>query len=107
MNLPGGIEWVIIMVVALLIFGKRLPEIMRGMGSSVREFKRGMETGPEESHQQPAHVAPAVSGIQTVPRQSSPPFVPTVSSTAVESAAPSVEPGPSPAVPNERLDNLN
>ncbi len=46
--LPGGIEWVIILVVAILIFGRRLPEIMRGMGSSVREFKKGVEVGEEK-----------------------------------------------------------
>ncbi|TVR46088.1 MAG: twin-arginine translocase TatA/TatE family subunit [Planctomycetota bacterium] len=42
-GLPGGYEWIIILVVALLIFGSRLPRIMRGLGSSVREFRDGME----------------------------------------------------------------
>jgi sec-independent protein translocase protein TatA len=41
--LPGGMEWIIILVVMLLLFGKRLPEIMRGLGSSAREFKKGMD----------------------------------------------------------------
>jgi TatA/E family protein of Tat protein translocase len=27
----------------LLLFGKRLPDIMRGLGGSVREFKKGMD----------------------------------------------------------------
>jgi sec-independent protein translocase protein TatA len=39
----SGWELIIILMVALLLFGRRLPDIMRGMGSSVREFKKGME----------------------------------------------------------------
>ena len=42
-GMPAGSEYLIILVVALLLFGKRLPEIMRGLGSSVREFKKGMD----------------------------------------------------------------
>jgi sec-independent protein translocase protein TatA len=39
----GGMHWLIILFVALLLFGKRLPEILRGLGGSVREFKKGLE----------------------------------------------------------------
>jgi len=46
-TMPGGSEWLIILVIALLLFGKRLPEIMRGLGSSVRSFKKGMDTDGE------------------------------------------------------------
>lgn len=41
-GLPGGIEWFIILLVALLLFGKRLPEVARSMGSSITEFKKGI-----------------------------------------------------------------
>jgi sec-independent protein translocase protein TatA len=47
--LPGGFEWVIILVVALLLFGTRLPKIMRGLGSSVKEFKDGIEVGEAQT----------------------------------------------------------
>jgi sec-independent protein translocase protein TatA len=42
-GMPGGIEWIIILIVALLIFGKRLPEVMRSMGKGIVEFKKGVK----------------------------------------------------------------
>lgn len=39
----GTWELLIILIVALLVFGKRLPEVMLGLGKSVNEFKRGMQ----------------------------------------------------------------
>ena len=38
-SLPGGMEWVIILFVVLLLFGgKKIPELMRGLGKGIREF---------------------------------------------------------------------
>ncbi len=42
-GMPGGIEWIIILIVALIIFGKRLPEVMRSMGRGIVEFKKGVK----------------------------------------------------------------
>lgn len=40
MGMPGGFELVIIFLVVLLVFGaKRIPEIARGVGKGIREFK--------------------------------------------------------------------
>ncbi|MDA3959704.1 MAG: twin-arginine translocase TatA/TatE family subunit [Planctomycetota bacterium] len=47
-GMPGGIEWVIILVVALLLFGRRLPEVMRGLGGGMREFRKGIDGSEEE-----------------------------------------------------------
>jgi TatA/E family protein of Tat protein translocase len=53
----SGIHWIIILVVALLLFGRRLPEIMRGLGGSIREFKKGIDVGgePENNFPDGAH----------------------------------------------------
>lgn len=37
--MPGGTEWILIVVVILLLFGgKKIPELMRGIGRGMREF---------------------------------------------------------------------
>ena len=41
-SMPGGWEWIIILIVALLIFGKRLPEVMKSLGRGIVEFKKGV-----------------------------------------------------------------
>lgn len=44
----GGPELIVVLVIALLIFGTRLPKVMRGLGQSVSAFKDGMrEVQPE------------------------------------------------------------
>ena len=40
----GGSELLVIMLVVLLLFGgKKIPELMRGLGKGVRSFKDGMK----------------------------------------------------------------
>ena len=45
----GTTEIIVIGAIALLLFGgKKLPELMRGLGKGVKEFKEGMKEVKEE-----------------------------------------------------------
>jgi TatA/E family protein of Tat protein translocase len=49
MNLPGGSELIIILLVLLLLFGaSRLPKLARSMGQAGKEFKQGLKEGHKE-----------------------------------------------------------
>jgi len=41
-SFPGTWEWVVILIVALLLFGRRLPDVARSLGKSIVEFKKGI-----------------------------------------------------------------
>ena len=41
-GMPGGMEWIVLLVIGLLIFGRRLPEVGRSLGRGIVEFKRGV-----------------------------------------------------------------
>ena len=45
LSMPGGSEWILIIVVVLLMFGgKKIPELMKGIGRGMREFKNAKES---------------------------------------------------------------
>lgn len=47
--LPSGSEWIIILLVVLLLFGgKKIPELMRGLGKGIKSFKEGVNEAKEE-----------------------------------------------------------
>ncbi len=49
MNIPGGFELLIVLVVVLLLFGaSRLPKLARSLGEAGRELKSGMKEGAKE-----------------------------------------------------------
>ena len=62
-------HWLLIALVILLLFGgRKIPEMMRGMGEGIRSFKEGMRgdgptnppaNPPAASQQPPAPAAPA------------------------------------------------
>ncbi|HIX55558.1 MAG TPA: twin-arginine translocase TatA/TatE family subunit [Candidatus Sphingobacterium stercoripullorum] len=48
----GGQEVLIIVLIVLVLFGgKKIPELMRGMGRGIREFKEGQKETPTEEPQ--------------------------------------------------------
>ncbi|MCS7152824.1 MAG: twin-arginine translocase TatA/TatE family subunit [Bacteroidia bacterium] len=43
-------EWILIFAVLLLLFGgRKLPELARGLGASIREFREAMRSGASDS----------------------------------------------------------
>ena len=40
LSMPGGSEWILIVIAVLVLFGSRkIAEFMRGLGKGIREFK--------------------------------------------------------------------
>lgn len=46
--MPGYLEIIIFAVIVLLLFGSRLPSVMRSMGQSITEFKKGARDAEDE-----------------------------------------------------------
>jgi sec-independent protein translocase protein TatA len=58
----GQLELIIILVVVFLLFGaKRLPDIARGIGKGIREFRRALE-GRDEDEEKKNGKPPAGGG---------------------------------------------
>jgi len=53
-----GYEWVVVLVVALLLFGTRLPGVARSLGRGITEFKKGLKDPGEESDSEAKPPAP-------------------------------------------------
>ena len=49
-------HWVIVGVIVLLLFGNRLPQVMRSLGQGVVEFKKGLAGIEDEMHKASAKV---------------------------------------------------
>jgi sec-independent protein translocase protein TatA len=60
LSMPGGTEWVLIILAVLILFGgRKIPEFMRGIGKGIREFndaknnvKKEIEDGMSEKDKQ-------------------------------------------------------
>jgi sec-independent protein translocase protein TatA len=49
----GITELIIILVILLLLFGStRLPQLAKGMGKSIREFKKGINEGGDDDERE-------------------------------------------------------
>jgi sec-independent protein translocase protein TatA len=47
----GYYEIIIVAAIAMLLFGKRVPGVMRSLGESIVEFKRGIKSDGEGSRE--------------------------------------------------------
>jgi len=49
MGMPGGMEWILIALVVLLLFGgKKIPELAKGLGSGIKNFKKAVKDDENE-----------------------------------------------------------
>ena len=79
----GGWEWIIVLLAVLLLFGaKKIPELARGLGQGIKEFKKATKEVTDEIQNAPADTttqtgklpaAPPVEPASTVPQNPNPP----------------------------------
>jgi sec-independent protein translocase protein TatA len=64
-------HWMIVALVILVLFGgRKIPEVMRGLGQGIREFKEGMRGGDNPT------TPPASTTTTTPPATTNPPSTP-------------------------------
>ena len=64
----GGPEMFIILAIVLIVFGAgRLPNVMRDMGSGVREFRKAQNEAPEAAPPAPATASPLSQPVEHAP----------------------------------------
>lgn len=78
-GLGSPVHWVIVLIVALLLFGRRMPEVGRSLGMGISEFKKGLREAGESGMDPPARNDPYARRPEALPPESREP-------------APSIEP---------------
>jgi sec-independent protein translocase protein TatA len=49
LGMPSGGSWIIIAIAILLLFGgKKIPELMKGLGGGIKEFKKASKDEAKE-----------------------------------------------------------
>jgi sec-independent protein translocase protein TatA len=52
----GPLEIVLILLIVVLLFGgRKIPELMKGIGQGMKEFKKASKLDPEEDKKEPAN----------------------------------------------------
>lgn len=58
-GMPGMQEWIIILVVVLVLFGgRKLPELARGLGQGLKEFKKATHEVSADEESAPTSASP-------------------------------------------------
>ena len=79
------IQLVVLLIIALLIFGHKLPSVARSLGTSVSEFKKGVKEGEMD--------------LQKMDQPPTPTAPPAVAQTTQPAAAPAASAQPAPVAP--------
>lgn len=118
-GIPGGVEWVVILLGALLIFGRRLPDVARSIGRSIVEFKKGvrdirdevdLESQPNRlDRQTPAGISQEPTKEPTIAANEADttPVAPASSSAADTPPPPTTEPHKAPVAPSSPTPQSN
>jgi sec-independent protein translocase protein TatA len=72
--IPGfhGLDLIVILVIALLIFGpKKLPEMGSAIGKSIKEFRKGMNelTAGKDKEEEPKSPSPSSMSYEALERE--------------------------------------
>ena len=84
---PGPMEMIIILLIAVLLFGKRLPEVGRSLGKGLVEFKKGVR-GIEDEFDSTASASstpPAHEDVDDHDEATAPKFEPPTAEPKAES----------------------
>ncbi|NQY92845.1 MAG: twin-arginine translocase TatA/TatE family subunit [Campylobacteraceae bacterium] len=66
MGMPGGMEWILIAFVVLLLFGgKKIPELAKGLGMGIKNFKKAVKDDDEVSDEKKTDGSEKISDNKT------------------------------------------
>lgn len=92
----GGYEWLIVLAVAVLLFGKRLPELGRLIGRTLVNFRHGVSEMKDEISR--ATDEPGHTGRDTDPE---PPVTPSPPTSQPDPVIPTTDPTPDTQPPTQ------
>ncbi len=73
----GGWEILVIILIVVLLFGStKIPQLMRGVGSGINEFKKGLKEGEQDAAKDDAAKAEAAKADAAKAAEQKPPAPP-------------------------------